>query len=46
MIYLGEWGREGDDDKDQDWLVYHTGPEDPRPGAGAQGETGHAQGAP
>jgi hypothetical protein len=26
MIYLGEWGREGDDDKDVDWLVYHTGP--------------------
>jgi uncharacterized protein YfaT (DUF1175 family) len=26
MIYLGEWGREGDDDKDQDWVVYHTGP--------------------
>jgi uncharacterized protein YfaT (DUF1175 family) len=26
MIYLGEWGREGDDDKNEDWLVYHTGP--------------------
>ncbi len=26
MIYLGEWGREGDDDTDLDWLVYHTGP--------------------
>ncbi len=26
MIYLGEWGRETDDDENEDWLVYHTGP--------------------
>ena len=26
MIYLGEWGRQGDDDENEDWLVYHTGP--------------------
>lgn len=26
MIYLGEWGREADDDENEDWLVYHTGP--------------------
>ncbi len=26
MIYLGEWGRETDDDANEDWLVYHTGP--------------------
>jgi hypothetical protein len=26
MIYLGEWGREADDDGNEDWLVYHTGP--------------------
>jgi uncharacterized protein len=25
MIYLGEWGREQDDES-EDWLVYHTGP--------------------
>lgn len=25
MIYLGEWGRESDDEN-EDWLVYHTGP--------------------
>jgi uncharacterized protein YfaT (DUF1175 family) len=26
MIYLGQWGQETDDDKNEDWLVYHTGP--------------------
>jgi uncharacterized protein YfaT (DUF1175 family) len=26
MVYLGEWGREGDEDEGEDWLVYHTGP--------------------
>lgn len=26
MIYLGEWGKENDEDENDDWLVYHTGP--------------------